>query len=271
MADDDKETLELTETVAKPEEQEPQTAEKPAPDEDGDETIVRFEDEDEDQEGDSPVIRRLRERNRELNRRLGDARRSIPPEQPIELGEEPTWESCDYDEERWKNEHKAWEAKKTVYERKRAAEAEEARRTEEGWRRDMDAYNRRKKELAIPDYEDIESSVTQVLSPMQQAVIVKAAADPAVFVAAIGRSEDKLEALAKIDDPIKLAVAVTNMEGSIRMVVRRKGANVDEPVYGSAPIPRGVDSRLAYLEKQAQQSGDYTKLFDYKRKLKGAK
>jgi hypothetical protein len=112
-------------------------------------------------------------------------------------------------------------------------------------------------------------TATLSLDMVQQAVIVKAAADPALFLYALGKSEAKRAELAKIQDPIKLAAAVARMEGAVK-VTTRKAPAPDRAQRGSAPMPGGADKELEKLEKEADRTGDRTKVIAYKRALKDA-
>jgi hypothetical protein len=99
---------------------------------------------------------------------------------------------------------------------------------------------------------------------VQQAVVVKAAVDPALFLYALGKSEAKRSELAKIQDPIKLAAAVARMEGAVK-VTTRKAPAPDRPLSGSGKLPQGGDKELEKLEKEADRTGDMTRLINYKR------
>jgi hypothetical protein len=106
---------------------------------------------------------------------------------------------------------------------------------------------------------------------VQQAVIVKAAADPALFLYALGKSEAKRSELAKIQDPIKLAAAVARMEGAVK-VTTRKAPTPDRPLSGSSKMPGSADKEIERLEKKAAANGgDRSELIAYKAKLAAKK
>jgi hypothetical protein len=122
----------------------------------------------------------------------------------------------------------------------------------------------------LDDRDDMIDTATSALDMVQQAVVVKAAADPALFLYALGKSEAKRAELAKIQDPIKLAAAVARMEGAVK-VTTRKAPAPDRPVSGTARMPGGADKEIERLEKKAAANGgDRSELIAYKAKLAAA-
>ena len=222
---------------------------------------------DETAEGDSSVIRTLRERNRQLAREIAEARAAIPAAPPLELPVEPTLADCDYDEDKYKAELLGWDNQKRKIEDARAEQTRQAEDANRDWQRDMDIFTTRRAALALPDFEDSATAVQAHLSLAQQAVIVKAASDSAAFVYALGRSDARLAELAKIQDPIKLAAAIARMEGGIKVVKKRKAPAPDRAASGSSRMPGGADKHLEKLEKEADESGNRTELIAYRKKL----
>lgn len=278
MADEpdpnEEEVLELTDTVEEPEGDEPdgdavEDSDDPDAGEADEEVVVSFEDDETaDQEGDSSVIRRLRERLRQAEREKAELRQAIPAQPAIEVGEKPTLAGCDYDEEAFETELDAWKQRKAAAEQQ-AREAEETqRKVQEAWERDLAAYSQRKAAIGIADYDEHEAAVTSVLNAAQQTVLVKAASDPAALVVALSRSPNKLAELAKFEDPIKMAAAIARMEGTVKVIKRKKGPEVDKPQSGSGALPGSGDAQLAKLQKEAERTGDYSKLLAHKRALR---
>lgn len=261
--DDEDDVLELTDKIEGDEE----PGDKPEGeyDEGGEEeTVVTIEGEDPPAgEQDSSVIRRMRQELRDAKRELSEARRSAP-ETKIEVGDKPTMESCDFDESTFETELDKWK------ERKRAAEAhveksrEGDRQAQEAWQADLTAYEGKKASLGVADFEESEDAVKATLSLVQQAVIVKAANDPAAVIYALGRSDAKLAELAKYTDPIKMAAAVARIEGAIK-VTKRRAPNPDRPASGSGALPGNSDKQLEKLERDAERNGgDRSKIAAYK-------
>ena len=106
------------------------------------------------------------------------------------------------------------------------------------------------------------------LSQAQQVVIVKAASNSAMVVHALGKHPAKLAEISKITDPIKLAVAVSKLEGKLSVTKRGGPPEPERIARGGAPVAQGKDKELERLEKEADRTGDRTKLIAYRQKLK---
>lgn len=232
------------------------------------ETVIGFEDEagEGDGKADSSVIRRLRERNKELARENTDLRKAAPAPE-VELGPKPTLSDVDYDEDKFEAALDSWKDRKRQIEDGKTARDAEAETAEREWRRDLENYETRAKKLAVPDFAEAAEIIASTLTLAQQAVIVKVAQDAPAFVYGLGHSDARLAELAKIQDPIKLAAAVARMEGGLKVVKRRKGPAPDRPAKGSVKMPGGTDKQLEKLETEAEKTGDRTAVIAYKKKL----
>lgn len=273
------EVLETTEIEEAEDQVQPETEERPEvvePEEE--ETVIGFAD-DEPEEDDSPPIKTLRERNREQTRllrekdkRIAELEQARAPAK-VELGPKPTLESCGWDEAEFETKLDQWKADEAKAKEQEAKVQEDARKANESWQRDFDAYTARKSTIGIPDYQDAEDTVVAALNKMQQAVIVKAANDPNALVVALSRSPDKLAEIAKYDDPVKLAAAIARMEGSVKVTTRKKSFTPDRPQRGSAPMENvgGLKEQLAKAEAafdKAGGNGDRTEIQRLQRLLK---
>jgi hypothetical protein len=260
--------------------QEPETeehSEEPeAPEEE--ETVISFgdEDEEESEEADTPTIKRLRERNREQTKRLRELDKEIAElrqsavKPKIEVGPKPDlWEDCEGDPEKFEVALDAWKQRKAEAETETERAEEKTRRVIESYNSDLASYNERKAKLGVSDYEDAEATVVAALNMEQQAVALQAANDPAALVYALAKSPAKLAELAKIDNPWKLSAAIARLEGSVKVVTRKKAPAIDRPAKGSASVAQmSADKRLEQLEAEAEKTGDRTKVQQYKRELK---
>jgi hypothetical protein len=272
--DDEQEPLELTEEdqVEEPDndaEQEDADEEEQSTEvNDEEETVIAFDGEEEDAPGDSTVIRRMRQELRDAKKRVSELeRQSAKPK--VEIGPKPTLEGCEYDEDRFEAELDAWKERKAQASQHEAQIEEQNRRANESWQRDVNAYAQRKATLGVSDYETSETAVSAALNEVQQAVIVKAAQDPAALIYALGKSDTKLAELAKYDDPIKLAAAIARMEGAVKVMKRKKAPELDRPQRGTgSTVQLSTDEQLAKLEKEAERTGNRTKVIAFKRKLR---
>jgi hypothetical protein len=267
--DDDQEPLELTEDMEvdqQADEQEPERVreddEQPEDDDDG-ETVVAFGDEEPEPEPENKTIREMRQAMREKDRRIKELEQSSKPA-AIEVGEKPTLMGCEFDEERFEQELDSWKDRKAAADRQQETQAEQSRKANEAWQQDLSAFETKKAGLSFDDRDDMIDTATSGLDMVQQAVVVKSAGDPALFLYALGKSPAKLADLSKIQDPIKLAAAVARMEGAVK-VTTRKAPAPDRPASGSGKMPEGADKQLEKLQRAADSSGDMTALIKYKR------
>lgn len=273
MADKADEVLELDEEQVietegeQPEEQDTDEQDEADGEGEGGETVFTFGDEDEGDapspESESSVIRELRERNRELNTRLKAAETRKEPEQII-VGEKPTLESCDYDEERRDAEYDAWLDRKANAERAEAKRNEERERQQAVWSKAHQTYEADKASLAIPNFDDAEAEVAAALPEEHRALLLKSGKG-AALVAALHRSPSTLEELSKLD-PADAAMMIGELRSKLQMKTRSR-PNPDRPVKGNA-ASTNADKELARLEKEAERTGNRTEVVRYKRKLK---
>jgi hypothetical protein len=273
--DDDQEPLELTDVVDP--DAEPDETDERGEDNDADpnlndeaaETVVAFEGEEPEAEPENSTVRQMRQALREKDKRIKELEQSSAPK-PIEVGEKPTLASCDYDEDKFAEELEAFKDRESAAKRQSESQAEQNRRANEAWQQDLSAFEQKKAALVLDDRDDMIDTATSALDMVQQAVVVKAAADPALFLYALGKSEAKRAELAKIQDPIKLAAAVARMEGAVK-VTTRKAPAPDRPLNGSGKMPGGADKELEKLEKKAAATGDRTALIAYRKRIREGK
>lgn len=267
--DEDEDVLELTDEVEEQDDQ-PDDQTDPNDETDDEETVVTFGDEELPQAApaETDLIKHLRNELRQRDKALAEVRRHVPVEQTIEVGEEPSLDTCDYDEDKFRAEYRAWIDRGNRAEKQKAEREKAQAKQSEEWQGELQRYERDKVALALPDADSIEETITGALDPMQQSVLVMAADRPAVVSAALAKHPAKLAELAKISNPVKLAAAIVKLEGALKVTKIRKAPAPDVVERGSAGIAAGLDKQLERLEKEAAKTGDRTKLIDYKRKLK---
>lgn len=271
--DDDKEPLELTDKLEPDDEPEEQPDPDENPDDEGEEQpSVSFEGEEPEPESDNSVIRQIRNELRETKRKLLEAEKAAAPK-PVTVGPKPTLydDQCEGDEEVYEKRLLEWHDQVSAADRQNESQVEQSRKANEEWQTDLAAFEQEKAALDFEDRDEAIEAAALSLDMVQQAVIVKAAAKPALFMVALGKSEAKRAELAKIQDPIKLAAAVARMEGAVK--VTRKAPAPDRAQRGSAamPVPGGEDKELARLEKEADKPPyDRTAVIAYKNALKAA-
>jgi hypothetical protein len=235
-------------------------------DEDGEE-VVTFGDADVTPEPETPVIRQLREAVRASKRELAELRRTAPAPAQAEkiiVGERPKIEDLDWDQERFDAETDAWLARRDAA----AKQEDAARQAEQAQHADVDkarqAYFQQKSALPYADAQDAEDAAFGELDGVQQMIIAKYAAKPALFIYALGKNPTKLAQVSAETDLIKLGILISKMEATLT-TARRRAPDPEQVVTGGRTAALGTtDKHLEKLEKEATRTGDRSALIAYK-------
>jgi len=266
------ETEEEVETIETEEEPE---AEEDAEDEA--EVIVSIDGEtppqEEEEERAPKWVRELRKSHREMQKENRELKKKLetvvePEKKPVELPKKPTLEECDYDTEAYDNKLTSWFETKREYEQQQAeAKAEQDRQAQE-WQEKLNAYEEKKKQLKVRDYEYAEEFVVENFDQTQQGVMINGADDPALLVYALGKNHNKAKELSQIKDPVKFAFAVAKLETKLKVSNRKAKTSPEKTISGKAPKSGTADSNLERLRKEAEKTGDYSKVMRYKLQLR---
>ena len=219
-------------------------------------------------------VRELRKANREKERRIRELEARLattaPENKPVQLGPKPKLEDHDYDAERFEQALDAWHERKRQHdlETERVRQAEQAQ--QQAWQSKLEGYSKAKAELKVRDYEDAEAIAQEVFSVTQQGVILQGAENPALVVYALGKNPKKAADLAKITDPVKFAFAVARLEKELKVTNRRAAPAPERIVQGTGRASGTVDSTLERLRAEAEKTGNYTKVLQYKRQKQAA-
>ena len=220
-------------------------------------------------------VRELRKANREKERKIRELEAKLnataTETKPVVLGPKPTLESCDYDSDEYENKLADW------YEQKRqadAAEAEaEAKRDAEAkaWQDKLDSYAKARASLKVRDYEDAEAVALETFNVTQQGIVLQGSDNPALIIYALGKNTKRAKELASITDPVKFAFAVAKLESQLKVSNRKAAASPERTITnGGGRLSGAVDSTLERLRAEAEKSGDYTKVLQYKRQKRNA-
>jgi hypothetical protein len=244
------EVLELTDEVETP--QDSEEAETP-PEADDEEIVVSFGDEEAppaSSEQENSTIREMRKALREKEAQLKELEKKVAP-QEIEVGQKPTLESCEYDEERFEQEFNAYLDRKSSAEAAKSEAQKAQEETAKRYQAKVETYAAQKTELGVKDFDNAEAEVLGTLNQAQQAILVHGAQNKALLVYALGRSPEKLRQLASIADPIEFAFAAARLEGQTKMERKRPATNPESRVSGAAQLsPAGgkLSDRLSTEE-----------------------
>ncbi len=276
LPESDEPADEETETVES-DEQDSETLEAAddADDAEGDLIVTIGDEKPEEDEAGRPEapqwVKDLRKENRELKKQL-KAGGVTAPQQRKQLGPKPKLADSDYDEAKHEAALDAWyEAKREADKAERdAADAQTAQQRE--WDARLEAHTKAKGALKVKDYDAAEETVFESLGQTQQGILVGGADHSALVVYALAKNPKQLAALAAIKDPVKYAFAIAKLETKLKTTKRRPATAPESTVTrGNTGAARASDATLAKLRAQAEKTGDYTKVNEYRRKLRAVK
>jgi hypothetical protein len=242
-------------------------------------TLVFDEDKEEEVPDEAPQwAKDLRVRNREQAKEIRETKKQLKAattqteqdQEKLVLGEKPKLEDFGYDGELFEPALLDWHENKKKYE----AQVEDAAGVEEkqnkAWNAHVNNYDTQKAEMEKDDFEEIEDVVNNKLSKIQQSIITAGPEKSAALKYSIGKNPKVLDKLAEITDPIKFAVALGRMESQMSKYKGKKPPAPEKRLNGGGASGLGGVQTLATLEKDAEKTGDRSKVHAHKRALKAA-
>lgn len=235
------------------------------------ESLIGFAGEEDDDAEETPVIKRLREQNRELAKKL--RQRAAPQNdddpEPV-VPKKPTLEDCDYDPDRFeaavdsydkaKDDHRDWQR------REEGRKADQNRQQDERTRK----IEQQKAALGVRDFDARVNEVRDRLTDAQLAILIEGADNPAQLLYALGRSPTRLEMLASEDNMAKYAVMIGRMEKDIKVSKKAPPPPESGRVRGATASVSMGDKELERLEKEAERTRDRSKIIAYNRSKRQA-
>ena len=213
--------------------------------------------------------RNEKRRAKELEQKIEQLERGTSPaSQP--LGSKPTLEGADYDTERYETELASWYEKKRTHDDQQNVVQSQQKAVQKEWETKLESYHSSKAELKVKDYDFAEDVVQDNLSVMQQGMIVQGADNPALVVYALGKNPKKAKELASITDPVKFAFAVAKLETNLKVTKRKASSRPEKKISGTGRPSGSVDNTLERLRAEAEKTGDYSKIFQYKKQKQSA-
>ena len=214
-------------------------------------------------------VRELRKSHRELKRENRELRTKLTTQtteiKPVTLGKKPSLDDFDYDTDKFESALANWFEQKRIVDQQRAQAEAAAREQQEAWQNKLQSYVNSRAELKVRDYEDAEDIVQNTLDVTQQGVLLQGAENPAVLVYALGKNPKKAKELSDIKDPVKFAFAVAKLETQLKVQNRKSAPPPEKTIQSSGRISGSVDSTLERLRAEAERTGNYTKVLQYKR------
>ncbi len=243
---------------------------------DEDDTALTVEKED-----DTDTIRQMRKALKEKNeaskadkKRLKEleakeAERSASKDQ-VELGDKPSRDDYEYDQDdKYETDLIAWHDRKRKHETKKQADKDEVTAADERWHKRVSTYDTNKAALKADDFEEVEDRVKAKFSVQQHAIAIHALDKPELFVLAVGKNQKILDRLSEIKDPVKFAVEIGKIEAKLK-TTKSKAPAPETRLKGTAAIGGSSDKTLAKLEREAEKSGDRTKIIAHRKMLREA-
>jgi hypothetical protein len=244
-------------------------ADKSDDDEGAEEEVLTFGDDLADEkEDDSSLIRHLRAELKRARDEAKEALQAAPKPEKIEVGPEPTMADCDYDEDEFKKRWTQWNERKEAESSQQAQVTEAQRKQAEEWEAEKKRYSDGKGSLGFKDMGEAEETVIGALGENLFGALILATDAPAKVTYALAKHPEKLAHLASLkDNAVKFVAAVAKLEGQLKMVKKRKAPDPEKIERGSGSTVTGADKHLEKLEKEAERTGDRTKVIAYKKKL----
>ena len=215
-------------------------------------------------------VRELRRKHRETVKKLESAEKRLETltaePKPAALAKKPTLEDFDYDADRFEAALTDWfDAKRRHDEDEaKAKAAEDAAKAD--WQAKLDNYGKAKAELKFKDFDEAEAEAMEAFSVTQQGIIVQGSDNPALVVYALGKNPEQRKKLMAISDPVKFAFSVAKLEAQLKVTNRKAALPPPERVVnGTGRVAGAIDSTLERLRADAERTGDYTKVMQYKR------
>lgn len=220
---------------------------------------------------DSGIIKKLRSIARENQRKLRELEKQqqvAKPDDMPQLRDKPTLESHDFDPEAFEADLQQWFSEKSTVDAKRQQIEKQQQEQVQAVQQRIEAYNQRKTQLGAKDYEQAEAEVSAMFDNVKQGILLEASDKPELLVYGLYRNPKELERLSQITSPAKFAAEIGKLEGKLNVSRQTSKPNPPDTDLRSSASATSVDKKLEQLEKEAERTGDRTKLLEYKRQLK---
>lgn len=220
-------------------------------------------------------VKELRSRDKENQKRIKELETELSTHRKpreIELGEKPTLDSVGYDTDEYERQVTDWYAKKALFDQQEQTKKAEQEKIAQHWQQRVENYNSKKAETKkkVRDFDEAEEIARDTLTPIQQNMIIAGADNPELLIYHLGKYPQKAKELAGITDPVQFAFKAGKIDAQLKVQQRKPSTSPERKPSGSAPLNGVVDSTEAALRKEADATGNRTKLNQYlKAKDKG--
>ncbi len=247
---------------------------------DEDQTLVTIDDQPinqaDDSENKAPAaewVRELRKQHREAQRKLKEQeaelqRLKAPAQVQPTITTKPRLEDFDFDTDKYEAALLKWHEHKKQIDDLEAQAKQTEEQQKRNWAQRLEVYGTSKQSLKLEDYDQAEDVVQQNLNVVQQGIIIQGAENPAAVVYVLGKDPTKAKEFAAIKDPVKFAIAIGKLETKLKVTNRKAPPPPPTTIRGNASISGTVDSHLERLRAEAERTGDYTKVHQYRQQKK---
>ena len=219
-------------------------------------------------------VKELRVKQRETskeNKALKQKLEKYEQAKTVEVGVEPNIDDpdIDYDNEKFRKATQAYLSRKAEAEKEVEAKKEVEEVKAQAWQTTLNEFNEKREAVKakISNYEELEGVVDDSLSEIQKGAILQCAKDPALLIAALGKNPAKLKELSSTKDAAQFIWAASLMESQMKVGSRKVATTPEKQVKGSG-VSNALDATLDKLEKEADKTGDRSKVIAYKQKQK---
>lgn len=216
-------------------------------------------------------VKELRKRERQLakdNQKLREQLQASAAPAEVALPKEPDLEDFDYDAAKFKAAHRDWIEKARAIEQNNKAAKEQSAAAERAWQERLSGYEANKSKLGVSDFAECEETVFSTLNKTQRGIILQGSDKAELLIYALGRNPAKLQSLAAIQDPVRYAFAVAQLETQLKTTRRPATQPEGRVERGSAGKPTTSEAGLQKLRAEAEKSGNYSKVLAYKSEMK---
>lgn len=236
----------------------------------GEETIVSFGDESEEDEGGTEWIKKLRQKNRDQNKRIRELEhaQTATVEAASPLGERPTLEGAEYDAEVYESNLEEWLGQKAEFEQQEQGYRQHVENRDRAYQTRLDEYEAATTNFEKNVYKDAQDAVQEAFSPNQQVLMVHVAGSKAAdMVMAFARDEKELKKVAAITDEHLFAAAIARLEAKVTKSKKKPKVDPEIRVVSSGG-GASSSSHLEKLREKAAKTNDYTEVIRYKAQLR---
>ena len=197
---------------------------------------------------------------REENKKLKEGTSTQEPQQRQPSLTKPELEDFEYDVDEYSKAMEAWVIAKLEQEQKVKSQEKE-------WEEVLSSYHAEKTKLKVKGYEVAELVVGNTLTVEQQAILLRGAKNAPALVYALGVNKKKLDEISSIKDPVKFAFAISDLQSKMKVEKSSTPPPPERRLSGSAN-GSAVDSTLEALRREAERTGDFTKVIQYKKQMR---